>query len=57
MRTTTTTTTTLRTLATTTTEALADFGAGVLLPLGGLAALGALFVGPLFLLARSLGVC
>jgi len=56
MRTTTTTTTMLAR----TTEALADFGAGVLLPLvvptlvlGGLVAL---FVGPLALLARSLGV-
>lgn len=42
-------------------EALADFGAGVLLPLVvptlALGALVALFVGPLWILARTLGVC
>jgi hypothetical protein len=49
------------TLLRATTEALADFGAGVLLPLvvptlalGGLVAL---FVGPLWILAHTLGVC
>jgi len=60
MRHTNTTTTNRHTLAPVA-EALADFGAGVLLPLvvptlalGGLVAL---FVGPLWILARTLGVC
>jgi hypothetical protein len=54
-------TTTRPTLLRATTEALADFGSSVLLPLvvptlalGGLVAL---FVGPLWILARTLGVC